>query len=97
MHEDPAAPPPLPSRAASRDDLFARFETLGIPHRTVEHPAFFTVEEGRAFKAEMPGGHSKNLFLKDKKGVLSLAVANWSGSAKRSVRKAGSPSANRNL
>ncbi len=76
MHEDPTAPPSLPSGAASRNDLFLRFEALGIAHRTVEHPAFFTVDEGRAFKAEMPGGHSKNLFLKDKKGVLSLAVAN---------------------
>ncbi len=64
------APPP-----ATRVDLFARFDALGLNHKTVEHPAFFTVEEGRSFKADMPGGHSKNLFLKDKKGVLTLAVA----------------------
>ena len=66
--------PALASRA-TRADLFARLDTLGLPHRTVDHPAFFTVEDGRAFKADMPGGHSKNLFLKDKKGVLTLAVA----------------------
>ena len=47
----------------------------GINHETVEHPAFFTVEDGRAFKAQMPGGHSKNLFVKDKKRALYLAVA----------------------
>jgi Ala-tRNA(Pro) deacylase len=58
----------------SRADLFARLDALGINHRTVEHPAIFTVEEGRDFKASMPGGHSKNLFLKDKKDRLFLAV-----------------------
>lgn len=60
---------------ATRADLYSRLDDLGVGHRTIEHPAFFTVEDGRAFKADMPGGHSKNLFLKDKKGVLTLAVA----------------------
>ena len=63
------------SAAAGRSALFNLLDRLGIGHRTVDHPAIFTVEEGRAFKAEMPGGHSKNLFLKDKKGALALAVA----------------------
>ncbi len=67
--------PPTADEASSRADLFARLDALDIAHRTVDHPAFFTVEDGRAFKASMPGGHSKNLFLKDKKGVLTLAVA----------------------
>ncbi len=60
---------------ATRADLFALLDALGLAHRTVEHPAVFTVEESRAVKAEMPGGHSKNLFLKDKAGRLYLAVA----------------------
>ncbi len=60
---------------AARADLFAMLDRLGLDHRTVDHPAIFTVEEGRDFKADMPGGHSKNLFLKDKKGALTLAVA----------------------
>ncbi len=59
----------------ARADLFARLDALGIGHRTVDHRAIFTVEEGRDFKAAMPGGHSKNLFLKDKKDRLFLAVA----------------------
>jgi Ala-tRNA(Pro) deacylase len=58
----------------TRAALFARLDALGIDHRTVEHPAIFTVEEGRDMKASMPGGHSKNLFLKDKKDRLFLAV-----------------------
>ncbi len=61
--------------AATRDDLFARFDKLGISHRTVDHPAVFTVEESREIKQEMPGGHSKNLFMKDKRGTVSLVVA----------------------
>lgn len=60
---------------AARADLFALLDRLEINHRTVDHPAVFTVEEGRDHKARMPGGHSKNLFLKDKKGALTLAVA----------------------
>lgn len=59
---------------ATRADLFARLDTLQIAHRTVEHPPIFTVDEGRDLKASMPGGHSKNLFLKDKKDGLFLAV-----------------------
>jgi len=59
----------------TRADLFAFFDALGVAHRTVDHPPIFTVEEGRDYKASMPGGHSKNLFLKDKKGRLFLLVA----------------------
>jgi len=58
-----------------RAPLFARLDALGVAHKTVEHPAFYTVEEGRAFKADMPGAHSKTLFLKDKKGALVMAVS----------------------
>jgi Ala-tRNA(Pro) deacylase len=60
--------------AAQQAALFAVFERLGITTRTYDHPAFFTVEEGRAFKADMPGAHSKTLFVKDKKDNLFLIV-----------------------
>lgn len=60
---------------ATRADLFALLDRIGVSHRTVEHPAIFTVEEGRDLKTQWPGGHSKNLFLKDKADRLSLAVA----------------------
>jgi Ala-tRNA(Pro) deacylase len=55
--------------------LLERLDRLGIAYVQHNHPAFFTVEEGRAYKAQMPGGHSKSLFLKDKKGNLFLIVA----------------------
>jgi Ala-tRNA(Pro) deacylase len=41
---------------------------------TVEHPPLFTVEESQALRGEIPGGHTKNLFVKDKKGRLFLLV-----------------------
>ena len=59
----------------TRDELFALFDALGIAHRTLEHPAVFRVGEGEAVKAALPGGHTKNLFLKDAKGQLWLVSA----------------------
>ena len=56
------------------EDLFRRFEELGISHETHEHPAVFTVEEAQQHCAHLPGAHCKNLFFKDKKGALWLAV-----------------------
>jgi Ala-tRNA(Pro) deacylase len=72
------APPdnaPAPRPAATPKDLFALFDRLGIAHRTVQHRAVFTVDEGADIKAELPGGHTKNLFLKDKKGGIWLISA----------------------
>jgi Ala-tRNA(Pro) deacylase len=60
---------------ASPAELFAYLDTLGIPHHTLTHPAVFTVEEGRELRGAIAGGHTKNLFLRDKKGVPFLVVA----------------------
>jgi len=57
------------------DDLFALFEELNIPVVTHHHAPTFTVEEGRDLKASMPGGHSKNLFMRDKAGQIVLISA----------------------
>jgi Ala-tRNA(Pro) deacylase len=59
---------------ATRDELFARFAELGIATVTKEHVAVFTVEEARLVHDGISGGHCKNLFLKDEKGVLWLIV-----------------------
>lgn len=47
----------------------------GIDQTTRDHQAVFTVDEGHDIKAAMPGAHTKNLFLKDKKGRLWLISA----------------------
>jgi Ala-tRNA(Pro) deacylase len=60
---------------ATPDELFAYLDTLGIAHKTVTHPAVFTVEEARELRGAIAGGHTKNLFLRDKKGVTYLVVA----------------------
>jgi len=60
---------------ASPDELFAYLDSLGIAHKTVSHPPVFTVEEARALRGQVAGGHTKNLFLRDKKGALFLVVA----------------------
>ncbi|MBI1399886.1 prolyl-tRNA synthetase associated domain-containing protein [Hyphomonas sp.] len=65
---------------ASPDDLFAYLDALGIAHSTVWHEAMFTVEQSSALKADMPGAHTKNLFLKDKDGQLVLIAAEAHGS-----------------
>ena len=57
------------------DQLFAALDALGIKHATVKHPPVFTVEQARALRGQLPGGHTKNLFLRDKKGALYLVVA----------------------
>jgi len=60
---------------ASRQDLFARLARLGILTETVEHEAVFTVQQSIKLERTLPGGHTKNLFLKDKKDRLFLVVA----------------------
>lgn len=60
---------------ATPDDLFAYFDKLGIAHTTQWHEAVFTVDQGKDLKAGMPGGHTKNLFLKDKDAAIILIAA----------------------
>jgi len=63
-------PPP-----ATPADLFAFLEAHGVAYRTLDHEAVFRVEDGSQIKSALPGGHTKNLFLKDHKGQLWLICA----------------------
>jgi Ala-tRNA(Pro) deacylase len=56
-------------------DLFALLDRLGVAHVTLEHEAVFRVEDGPQLRERLPGGHSKNLFLKDAKDRLWLVSA----------------------
>ena len=60
---------------ATPEDLFARLAALGIETATHRHPPLFTVEESKALRGELPGGHCKSLFLKAKNDSLWLVVA----------------------
>ena len=56
-------------------DLFAFLDEFGIAVSTVSHPPLFTVADSQALRGEIAGGHTKNLFLKDKKDNFFLVTA----------------------
>ena len=53
-------------------ELFSFLDSLGIEVTTHRHPPLFTVADSQALRGEIPGGHTKNLFLKDKKDNFFL-------------------------
>lgn len=53
-------------------DLFQFLDGLGIAHSTREHAPVFTVAESVSLRDEIAGGHTKNLFVKDKKDNFFL-------------------------
>jgi len=55
-------------RTETPEGLLARLDAMGIEARTVRHAPVFTVAESRELRGALPGGHSKNLFLKPVKG-----------------------------
>lgn len=68
MTED--KPPPF-----DRHRLLDWMAATGLAQTTLDHPPVFRVEEGLEIKAALPGAHTKNLFLKDKKSRLWLISA----------------------
>jgi Ala-tRNA(Pro) deacylase len=64
----------MPAVLLTPEQLFRRLDALDIAHQTVSHPPVFTVAEAAAVRGQLPGGHCKSLFLKDKEGGFWLAV-----------------------
>jgi Ala-tRNA(Pro) deacylase len=60
---------------ATPADLYAFLDVHGIAQTTLEHEAVYRVDEGHEIKAALPGGHTKNLFLKDAKDQIWLVCA----------------------
>lgn len=60
---------------ATSEHLLAFLEQLQITTVTIEHPPLFTVEQSRQLRGDIPGAHTKNLFLADRKHRLFLVVA----------------------
>jgi hypothetical protein len=58
----------------SPENLLDYLGSLSIEAETVDHPPLHTVEDSRVLRGDIPGGHTKNLFVKDKKGRLFLLV-----------------------
>ncbi|MDB2682800.1 prolyl-tRNA synthetase associated domain-containing protein [Alphaproteobacteria bacterium] len=57
------------------DDLFEILQLLDITYECHHHDPIFTVEEGLHLKADIPGTHCRNLFLRDKKKRMFLITA----------------------
>src|SRR3569833_1787841 len=58
----------------SPDQQLARLKELGIESHTVDHAPVFTVEESQGLRGQLPGGHVKNLFLRNKKEEMWLVT-----------------------
>ncbi len=56
----------------TRAELMSFLDGLGIETKTYDHPPLFTVQQSEALRGEIPGGHTKNLFVKDKKDNVFL-------------------------
>lgn len=62
------------SAPVTSEQLFDELRAMGIPFRTVEHPPVFTVEEAKRTRGDLPGIHTKSLFLRDKRERMWLVV-----------------------
>ncbi|MFC3052059.1 prolyl-tRNA synthetase associated domain-containing protein [Kordiimonas pumila] len=54
--------------------LFSFLDNLGILTQTYRHAPVYTVADAQEHCSHIPGGHSKNLFVRDKKKQRALAV-----------------------
>ncbi|HUS54743.1 MAG TPA: prolyl-tRNA synthetase associated domain-containing protein [Thermohalobaculum sp.] len=61
-------------KKAGEAELYALLDAHGITYAHHTHPALFTVADSQALRGELPGGHVKNMFMKDKKGAIWLAT-----------------------
>ena len=61
------------SKPCSRTTLLELLSALNIEHKTVSHEAMFTVAQSKSLRETDPhGGYTKNLFMRNKKGVMWL-------------------------
>jgi Ala-tRNA(Pro) deacylase len=62
----------LPQMPKSSNELMHYLAELGIKTTTIQHPPLHTVADSKALRGEIAGGHTKNLFVKDKKDQFFL-------------------------
>jgi Ala-tRNA(Pro) deacylase len=55
-------------------DIYLILDQLNIKYHKYNHPAVFTVEESESLHLDIPGAHSKNLFLRNKKKTAYYLV-----------------------
>lgn len=59
---------------ATPGDLLRMLNRLGVAVTMHEHPPLRTVQQSKELRGELPGGHCKNLFLRDHKKRNYLVV-----------------------
>ena len=62
------------STPANPEDVFKALDTLAVSHSTITHAPMRTVADSRALRDGVPGGYSKNLFLRNRKGKMILVT-----------------------
>lgn len=65
----------LPAVPVDEKGLLEYLQAAGFETTTDRHAAVFTVDESQALHRKLEGGHTKNLFLKDKKSNYFLLTA----------------------
>ena len=55
-------------------NLYSLLRDWGIPYQEFSHPAVFTCEESERLCPAMPGAHTKQLLMRDKKGTRNVLV-----------------------
>ncbi len=65
---------PISPMMDAETQLYDDLAALGIVHARYEHAPVFTVAESNLHNHQIPGAHTKNLFLKDKAGSFFLVT-----------------------
>ena len=55
-------------------DIYEFLDSIDVSYERFDHPAVFTVSEAKLLSPEMDGASTKNLFLRDKKGIRHFLV-----------------------
>ncbi len=62
------------AKPATPDDVFSVLNKLEIKHSSITHAPMRTVADSQALREGVPGGYSKNLFLRNRKGKMVLVT-----------------------
>lgn len=66
--------PPTSIPPAAETALLTFLNEIGVDYELHRHVPLFTVEDSKAATAHLPGAHTKNFFLKQKKGGYVLVT-----------------------
>ena len=55
-------------------DIYKFLDSINVSYERFDHPAVYTVSEAKKLSPERDGASTKNLFLRDKKGIRHFLV-----------------------